>query len=393
MADGEVGIEKDSNFHKVGNGHTAWEELPYASVRPTVEFGDGVLANTNYIQSRGLDLVTNGTGKLRNNYNMPIDFQFDPIITPGLDGSFSLAGHYPGIRTISETLPINPNLVYRLSMFLYQEHAPGDWSAYPYGERHSQYMGLFCYDADGLDIKAVHHMFYKENGTSSRTVLTQPLTPGDTIIHVANSSGWNSLDSNQKKRGIIIFEYKNSLGYKYDHYSRRYQENLFDLGGVNKSSHQITLNKPFPVILGNPDDPNKTWPVGTKLANTNNGGYKYSLNSGQKVNETDKWYCITNFIGGIDLSGNNISRNFPPGTVSARIFWLPNYSNRAGGWINHPDTGSEHKIRFAGISAIPETHAMLEKAADGHEEIYVPTPDIANENMKLGIATRLVQEV
>ena len=175
------------------------------------EFGSGVPINVDYSAAKGVDLFTNGTGLLGNGYNMSAAFTFDPVITPGLPGSFRYDGYHQTTQYQSEFLPVNPNLVYRLSAYIRQESMPGDWSAYTYGERHLQYMGVACYDVDKKFIRPDDHMRYRHNGIDSLTTLTQPLTPGDTAVYVADASGWNETDTSIYRRGIIIFEYKNAL--------------------------------------------------------------------------------------------------------------------------------------------------------------------------------------
>lgn len=342
------------------------------------DFGGGSLVNTDYIGARGLDLVTNGLGGLGNGYNFPASFAFDPLVTPNLPGSVSYAGHFSTIATMDEHLAINPNEVYRLSAMLMQEGLTGDFSAFANEERHAQYMGLLTYDADGNQIFAPHHMRYRHGATDSMTTLVAPLSPGDTVISVTDASGWNESSAQSYDRGVIIFGYKSQAGYAYEHYSRIVTQDLFALGGVDKITHTITLSQPLPASMGNPDDPNGTWPVGTALANSSSGSsYKYAFFSGLIVDETDKWYRCVNHIGGVDRSGKNVAANFPPGTASVRVFWFPNYSNRSGGWTTYPDTGAAHKVWFAGVSVRPSDMSRLAPSVtagfEGSYAVEVPT--------------------
>ena len=357
------------------------------------EFGPGEPVNTDYVASRGADLFTNGTGLLGNNYNVTDDFAFDPVVTPNLPGSFRFDGYYGGLFVTSEFLPVNPNSIYRLQTYLMQEGLSGDWSAYAYEERHRQYMGVHCYDVDGNLINSDNYMRHKHDGTDSLTTLAAPLTPGDATITVADASGWNENDSTVYRRGVIIFEYKNAAGYKYDYYSRLHQRALFDLGGVNKSTNVITLNQGFPAALGNPHDANGTWPVGTKIANDSYGGYKYSLLAGQVTPAADTWYRVTNYIGGIDVSGENTEHNFPPGTAFAKLFMMPNYSNRSGGWTAFPDTGAEHSMWLAGISVAPEPQGVVIADAGGTKGLKVPKANLSTNVMDVVTAGQTVEPV
>ncbi|WP_272010086.1 hypothetical protein [Roseovarius sp. ZX-A-9] len=305
-------------------------------------------------------------------------------VTPNLPASFSFSGHHAGIAQMLEPLPIDPNRVYRLGSYLRQEGLAGDWSAWTHGARHSQYMGLLCVDQDGLTIQAKHHMRYRQGGTDSLPTLAAPLAPGDTVVHLADASGWNDNSDAAYHRGLILFGYRNSLGVTFDRYSRLVAFDLFDLGGVNKGANTVTLNKPFPATLGNPADPSGIWPIGTEIAGSSNGSsYKYAFYDALHLPETDRWYHTLNYIGGIDRSGLNAPDNFPPGTAFAQVFWLANHSNRPGGMSGYPDTGAAHRVWLAGISVTPEPLAMMQPTSTGKQEIKVPKGDFATGTISL----------
>jgi hypothetical protein len=245
-------------------------------------------------------------------------------------------------------------------------------------------MGIVCYDVDKNIIYAFHHSRFRNGGVDSLTTLTAPLSPGDTTVHVANADGWNAASTASIFTGITVFGYKNSFGNAYDYYSRITAYDLYDVTGLDVDNNTITLKAPWPSDLGNPDDPNGTWPTGTRLANTYPGpAFKYSAFAGLILDETDTWYQIDNHIGGIDTSGTNANHSFPPGTAYVRLIWLPNYSNRSGGWSGFPDTGADHKVRFAGISITPEPQAHLTNVDGSVAQIHVPEPDIETGTVKL----------
>lgn len=392
----ETGLTGDDDFHvKVSPDGSTWHEaLVVDRNTGTVSFpntdlgsggggsppaggGDGPLINTDYSAAKGVDLFVNGTGLLGNGYNMSSLFTFDPAITPNLPGSFRFDG-YGGAFCISEEfLPVDPNLVYRISSYLRQEGLTGDWSAYSFQERHKHYMGLYCYDIDKNQIIPDSYMRHKPGGQESLTTLAAPLTPGDTTITVADASNWDNTNTASWARGPVIFEYKNSYGFKYDFYSRYWERALWDVGGVNASTGVVTLNKPLPTSLANPDDANGTWPVGTKIACKSASGYKYSGYNGLIVPETDKWYRVTNFMGGFDTSGGNEVSNFAPGTAFVKLFWLPNYNNRAGGSGTWPDTGPDHSFWAAGVSLTPEPLAVPVVEASGVTTLKVPQVNLS----------------
>lgn len=360
-------------------------------------FGNGPLSTTDYVIARGDNLVSNNTGLLGNGYNYPSAFAYDPVITPDLPASFSFSGHHTGVVEMDEMVAVDANQVYSLESYLRQASAPGDWSAYSSRERHVQYMGLICLDRDGHEILPTHHMRYRHSGTDSLTTLSAPLKPGDTEIRVQNAAGWNETSTYSFNRGILLLNYKNSHGYTYRYYSRLMQSDMFNLGQVNKTTHVITLNKPLPASMGNPDHASGTWPVGTRIANSSSGGsYKYAFYDATVVPATDTWYRSTGYIGGIDASGTNAPMNFAPGTTFARPIWLPNYSNRSGGFAGYPDTGTAHKVWFAGVTirreGLASSKTITSGSASGSVELKVPQSNHAAGTVTLVPAARSVSE-
>lgn len=168
---------------------------------------------------------------------------------------------------------------------------------------------------------------------------------------------------------------------------------MFNLGGVNKSTNVITLNQGFPAALGNPDDVNGTWPVGTKIANASSGGFKYSLLNAFVVPAVDAWYRVTSYMGGIDISGTNAPHNFPPGTAFAKLFLLPNYSNRNGGYGGFPDTGANHSMWLAGISVASEPQGVIIADAGGTKTLKVPKANLSTNVMDVVTAAQIVEAV
>lgn len=398
----EIKVSNDGvTFHQsiIADSATGRVQFPSGVDGITIsDFGTGPLLTTDYSAAKGINLVANSTGLLGNNYNYPAEFVYDPITTPNLPASFSFSGYHSGTVQMEEILPVDPNQIYRLTSYIRQEGLSGDWSAFSHAEKHSQYMGLICLDSDKNVISAHHHMRYKHGGTDSLTTLAAPLTPGDTSISLIDSAGWNESESPTYKRGVIIFGYQSGSGQRYDDYSRFVKFNMFDLGQVNKTSHVVTLNQALPSSMGNPDDPSGTWPAGTKIANCSSGAsYKYTFYSGLYVPNVDQWYHTTSYMGGLDTSGTNSTLNFSPGTSFVKPFWLPNYTNRSGGYSGHPDTGSSHKVWFTGVTVLPEPHAVQSKVLAGVNagsvEIKVPVSDFTTGDISLNPASINITEV
>lgn len=400
--DFEIKVSHDgATFHQsmIADSNTGEVSFPSGvSGLSNSEFGNSSLITTEYSAAKGINLVANSTGLLGNSYNYPAQFTFDPVITPNLPASFSFSGYYSGLVQMEELLPVDPNQVYCLSSYIRQEGLSGDWSSYTHEEKHQQLMGLISLDADKLVISAIHHMRYKHSGTDSLTTLAAPLSPGDTSMTLVDASGWNELDSNINKRGVIIFGFQSSAGLSYEYYSRLVKTDLFDLGQVNKGINVVTFNKPLPADMGNTDDPGGTWPIGTSLANSSSGSsYKYSFYTGLHVDNVDQWYKTKGYMGGVDQSGTNNNFNFPPGTSYVKPFWLPNYTNRSGGYLGHPDTGSAHKVWFSGVSVLPEPHGVQSKVVSGitkgSNSIKVPNSDFATGSISLVPASMEVSEI
>lgn len=387
----EMGTTGSDDFEiKVSaDGTTFYTALQASGAEGYVTFPQGaqsaVVAQSNpyslitqaEMVSYNATLVRNGLGGLGPDVNVPTGMLWDTINTPDLPASLVCTGYYPGRVTLPDAVAVNPHQTYELSCYVRQEGVAGDWSAFPDEERHNQFMGLICLDRDGLEIDPNMHMRYRDGTTDSLTTLAAPLQPGDTQIQLVDAAGWNDSNTNSERRGVIVFGYKDSHGRAYDRYSRYVEVDLFDTADVNKTTNIITLNQPFPANLGNPADPNGAWPTGTPLANSTSSADKYSFFRALVIPQVDHWYKSTNYIGGVDRSGTDLDDNFAPGTAAIQIFWLPNQTNRAGGYNGSPDTGNTQRVWFAGIQVQAAALARLEPRVVAGEEgafkIKVPT--------------------
>jgi hypothetical protein len=350
-------------------------------------FGSGPVVTTDYLAASSGTLFVNGGGHLGNGHNYPSALTFDPQQPPHLPGAVYHEGHWTPPVHSEDFIPINNEACYRLETCLMQEALPGDWSAYANGDRHQQYMGLTFYDADRAQILPRHHMRHRHGGTDSLTTLAAPLTPGDTVIQLADASGWNETTTDASDRGVIIFDYRTASGRRDSHYSRLVAHGLFDLSGVQKGTGTITLNAPFPASLANPDSGDGSWPAGTPIANSSDGAaLRYAFFQAAVPAQSGVWFGYCNHIGGCDLSGLNSASNFPPGTSFARVFFRPNYSNASG--------GATHKVWFSGVSIAEEPLAVRQREADGSVSIKVPKPDYASGTISLvapTLRTRIIR--
>jgi hypothetical protein len=257
---------------------------------------------TNYVHSRGQNLLTNGSALLGNNTNFR-NFTFDGSEAYYSPGSFQFYGS--GTVFTDEYMPVNVNKRYAMEV-----------DAKTLGATGRYYMMTACFDVDKLSINANHHM-YRAN---TLTTLAQPLNNGDTIVYLTDATNWDNSGTagvNTHLRSIITWDYTNSYGYTYppETYSRNWLGNAWDPGAINFTNNTITLRVPWTGGYK---------AAGTPLSNGSSGGsYKYNVWSSVYVPTT--WTSYVGYMDGVDLSGTNVSTKFPPGTAFIKLGWLMNY--------------------------------------------------------------------
>ena len=372
----EIKVSPDgSNFHQAltVDRATGAVTLPNTTLSQA-EFGTSPIVTVDYTNSKTGNLVSNGNGALGNSYNMPSALSYDASDTQGLPGSFLFTGYHGLDLTTSEFIAVDAQKTYRLESYIKQAT----------GDRHAQVMGIMAFDADFQQITSTYHMRYASDGVDSLTTLSAPLAPGDTTVSVTNASGWNDADSSSDKCGLIFFTYRTQGGNAQDFYSRHFRTGLFSPAQVDRTNHSITLLAPLAQSDGNPDDPSGIWPAGTPLANTDSGwNLKPALLDQTVLPTAGDWYHACNHIGGVDTSGRNEVKNFPPGTAFVKILMLPNFSNRPGGYSGFADSGAAHGLHLSGISMAPEPYAAMQAAASGGVDIKVPDPDFTTGSLSL----------
>lgn len=298
---GEQGLETDTLRRKIGNGTSAWNSLPYE-------------VSSSYVQSRGEQLITNGTGLLGDNTNFST-FAFDGSDAYYSKGSFKESA-YNVVRLNDEIMPVSVERNYTLSLAA---------KCNPYvGAR--AYFGISAYDADGYSITASMHMYV----AGSTTTLAADLVNGATEVLLTSAAGFlNTSPNGVHARRLTFWNYVNSYGYAYPPgtYTRNYSgSDLWADGAINYGLNKITLNAPWA---------GGTIPAGTSVSQGNSGGtYKYITASNVIIPAT--WTLYTGTVSGVDLSGTNVTTKFPPGTAGVKLLCLLNRDTDGGAtWISN----------------------------------------------------------
>ena len=156
----------------------------------------GILRNE--VNSKGVQLVTNGSGLLGNNTNFSA-WTYDPATANnGSNGSFKRNTGY-AIPALDEYISVTGGVDY---LFEFDAKTQNGLS--------TLYAMLMFFDADKREITATTIMFRPNTLTS----LTQELKRGDTVVHLADLTNWDvSTQTRTYQRGFIFWNYTNSFGY------------------------------------------------------------------------------------------------------------------------------------------------------------------------------------
>lgn len=234
------------------------------------------LASEDYVQSRGMNLVTNGYGLLGDNTNWSqVDFDGTDKPPPGAGSFRAEVGVHPVTVLSDEYIPFDVS----------KRHVLQAWfKGTPLHPGARAFLGLSLYDIDKLSISNFHRRV--REGTATR--LAQPLAPGDTEVYLEDAPTDWYVGSASQSRIVTVFSYKNSYGYKYPDYTySRYTTangGYPEVGGVDVANKKINLTNPWQ--FHNPDDPNGVFPVGTAVCNAIGGdSYSYRIFSNRDIPE------------------------------------------------------------------------------------------------------------
>lgn len=255
--------------------------------------------DSDYVASRGENLVTNGTCLLSNNKNFS-RFIFDGSDTYYAGGSFKVVSKNANL-TNDEFIPVDTANKYLLSYYIKNDTADARY-----------YDMLVMYDIDKREIGARNVMWIP----GSTTKLAKELKNGDTVVYLEDASGFDKTTTASYRRGLIFWNYQNSNGYTYgtETYSRNRWDALWDDGSaIDTTNNTITLKIPWN---------HGTFPAGTSLSQCSDGG-TYTYMNGYYAIPTNTWTQKRGTVSGVGK--NNASGKFREGTAFIKIGWLIPY--------------------------------------------------------------------
>ena len=281
-------------------------------------------ATQSYVQSRGMNLMTNGLAGLGDNTNFSVA-AFMQSDSPGGGGAFHVVPTGVATTLLSdEMIPVDPNLEYLLNFQAKQGGASTD---------DAFYAGIAALDIEGTLIDPSNCSY--QAGTM--TTLAVQLLNGATQITLASSANWNGSVAPASSRGIQIWNYTDGKGRLWP--SGTYTRNTIYPGGYTSIAGSVlTLATPYS---------GPTVPSGTAISNGLGGGtYKYIATPTIAV-VPHGWTAYQGRIGGVVTDGTQPGNMFFPGTAYVRFVALV---NRIVAGTN--DTDGDHRlgaIRFTEV--------------------------------------------
>lgn len=265
-----------------------------------------LVATEGWVNSRGTNLVTNGTGYFGDNTNFS-RFAFDPVDAPvGVAGAF-IAGSSFSQTWLDEIIPINPENRYVLAYQAKQKRPEG------LAARH--YSALVPVDAHGLEIQP--YMYLHDPRTL--TALARDLREGDTVIGLVSAAGWaNAAGSNNHLRTIQFWNYVDPGGKVWgpSTYTRNYLPSAWVDGAIDFTTNMITLTSPYR---------GATVLAGTPVSNGQSGGqYIYPITEPVPGEWTQYRGRVAPGVAKVGVLASHYA-GWPVGTAAAKVGFLPNY--------------------------------------------------------------------
>ena len=272
--------------------------------------------------SKGANLVVNGSGRMSSGYNFSSFLYIPSISNNGSAGSFGFSSSARCDEFIS------CDFTKRILFTADVKNLVAQTSC-------THRIFVAEYDIDKKEVTAPNVMF----GVGTLTTLAEALNPGDTTVHLTDASNSNWLATASHQRGLIFWNYENSLGYLYppETYSRNVypssdSSSLWAEGGVNQSTGIITLSSAWS---------GPSYPAGTKVSRRGSGGYHPYPASGS-INDTE-WHTISGYMSGITAQGTSErGMKFSQGTAFIKVGMLPTN-------LNNTDTTTGKRAVFTNL--------------------------------------------
>lgn len=299
---------------------------------------------TNYVQSRGENLVTNGTVMLGDNTNFS-QFTYDGTEAYYSGGSFKFTGT-GWERRCDELIPVDVDTTYTFSYWIKNNNAVA-----------TNYDMLMMYDIDKNQILPSHTSWT----SGSTTTLVQDLNDGDTVVHLQSVSGFNKSSSS---KGLIFWNYTNSKGYQYDveTYSRNVFSSLWDgTASFDSTSNTITLKAPWS---------HGTISAGTSVSQTISVAAYLYLNSAFTLSEANKWEKKTAMITGVGRNLQYTGGKFMEGTAFVKVGWRINLSQTPSvtTWITNVSL-----TQNAGVNDVNNLQTNIDDTASDLQQLVADT--------------------
>lgn len=195
---------------------------------------------TGYVQARGMNLVSNGSGLMDSNYNFST-LTFDKVDTHGGLGSFT-GRSGPYTHYSNELIPVDIQRYYQGVVWAKAGNADGS----DFDPGNKVYIGIVEYDADGLSVQSG---YAEKIPGAVDTELAVDLNIGDTTVTLVDGTGWSTSGS---WRHFVWFPYTNSQGYTYPDYGysrnhTRYLRTEYNGGAwTSRTGNVLTLAAPWP---------------------------------------------------------------------------------------------------------------------------------------------------
>lgn len=285
------------------------ENSAYENIKIFGDSSNGTAGLSEITLTVTQNLIDNGFGEYKDttNFGSNVTNISNEKVKGGVSCFHTNTAGY-GSERIVEKISIDTNKKYESSVYLKSDVT---------GEKILS--GFFEYDVDKRTIQAAD-ILYMNN---TLTYLTEDLKNGDTVVHLADVSGFIETTLTYQL-GFIFWNYTDSTGYTYppETYSRNCWKNLYTWENVDKTNNTITLNSAWS---------NGTIKAGTKVSQSNDGAdYNYGLYQ-STTSSTDWLYRTWNVTGVVvNIQWGNVFR-FATKYVS--WFIMPNYNNVSGGGV------------------------------------------------------------